>query len=270
MARTDLAFSETQRRAADSSRTKGRGFCEIPALFLKSIDEEKRQIRVLASSSALDRHGERILPEAFRDSLDVFMENPVVLAAHNHRLDDGSPAVIGRVIRIWIDKAGLWAVIEFAETELGEKYWQLYVRGFMRGVSVGFVPKKGEYIAEENVRLYVHTRVELLEISCVPIPSNPEALMKDTGKRNTWLDGKRAEREEAKIMRDIYIEHPEFDVDCSEFAEMLLCGDLSGCCGVEDRTERRENSGIIEAGIFVRAVSGKPADRLADLVGRRK
>ena len=238
--KVDLDFDTQQDAgsAAERSIANGRGLCEVPALFLKSIDQEKRQIRVLASSSALDRHGERILPEAFANSIGVFMQNPCVLAAHSHRLDTGEPPVIGRVVRLWIDSKGLWAVIEFAETELAEQYWQLYSRGFMKAVSVGFIPKKGEWASEENVRLYVHTEVELLEISCVPIPSNPEALVKDTGGANSWLEQKKAEREEAKIMREIYAENPDFDAECEEFARLLLTGDSIEDLELSDSDER--------------------------------
>jgi HK97 family phage prohead protease len=237
MLKMDFGFDVTQQGTADGSLAHGRGLCEVPALFLKSIDQEKRQIRVLASSSALDRHGERILPEAFQNSIAVFMQNPCVLAAHSHRLDSGEPPVIGRVVKLWIDRQGLWAIIEFAETELAERYWQLYSRGFMKAVSVGFIPKKGEWQQEENVRLYIHTEVELLEISCVPIPSNPEALVKDTGGRNTWLDQKREEREEKKIMAEIYAENPDFDAECEEFARLLLTGDCADGLELSDSDE---------------------------------
>jgi len=235
--RMDLDFDTAQQRTAERSRAHGSGLYEVPALFLKSIDQEKRRIRVLASSAALDRHGEKILPEAFANSLATFMQNGVVLAAHSHRLDTGEPPVIGRVVKIWIDGKGLWAVLEFAETELAEQYWQLYSRGFMKAVSVGFIPKKGEWASEENVRLYVHTEVELLEISCVPIPSNPEALVKNTGGASSWLEGKKAEREEAKIMREIYAENPDFDAECEEFARLFLAGDFAEGSELSDSDE---------------------------------
>ena len=111
-AKMDFGFDMSQQRAAEGSRADKRGLCEVPALFIKSIDEAKRQIRVLASSAALDRHGERILPEAFAGSIATFMQNPICLAAHAHRLDTGEPPVIGRVVKLWIDRQGLWAIIE--------------------------------------------------------------------------------------------------------------------------------------------------------------
>ena len=227
--------------AAGQGYANGRGFTEVPALFLKSIDQEKRQIRVLASSSALDRHGERILPEAFANSLTVFMQNPVCLAAHSHRLDTGEPPVIGRVVKMWIDSKGLWAVIEFAKTELAEEYWQLYSRGFMKAVSVGFIPKRGEWVSEEGVRLYIHQEVELLEISCVAVPSNPEALVKGNGKRNAWLEQKKQEREDKKFWRQFEAEHPDFDRDCEEYARLLLTGDYEDGC---EETETGEGEDL--------------------------
>ncbi len=262
---TDFGFDAQQDResVAERSIAGGRGLYEVPALFLKQVDVAKRQIRVLASSAALDRHGEKILPEAFANSIAVFMGNPVVLAAHSHRLDSGEPPVIGRVIKLWIDRQGLWAIIEFAETELAEQYWQLYSRGFMRAVSVGFIPKKGEWASEENVRLYVHTEVELLEISCVPIPSNPEALVKDTSGRNNWLEMKNAEREEAKIMREIYAENLDFDAECEEFARLLLTGDCGDDSELSDSDEEEGEdlnfAELIEAGMCLdQPVAGLP------------
>jgi HK97 family phage prohead protease len=266
----DLQLDIARRSAdgvAELSTANGQGLLEVPGLFVKSIDERKRRIRVLASSSALDRHKERILPSAFESSIVTFMQNGVVLAAHSHRLDNAEPSVIGKVVKLWIDGKGLWAVIEFAQSDLAEKYWELYKGGFMKAVSVGFIGKKGEWITEDNVRLYVHTEVELLEISCVPIPSNPEALVRQTGKGSSWLDGKREEREEKKMLAEIYRDNPNFDRDAEEFAELLLRGDLTDGGESPDRPEGRRESVIIERGMFVQAVGGKCKDRFADLVG---
>ena len=92
-------------------------------LSVKSVDVKARQIRVLASSGDLDRHNERVLPEAFRKRLNIFKENPVILACHSHFHDDGSPPVVGKAVKTWIDASGLWCIIEFAKTELAEQYW---------------------------------------------------------------------------------------------------------------------------------------------------
>jgi len=176
----DLELDLSQQNAdgvAELSTANGREVTELPALHVRAIDVEKREVRVLASSPTLDRHGEIILPSAFKDTISRFMSNPCVIACHQHRLADGEPPVIGSVVKLWIDKAGLWAVIRFAETELGESYWVLYRDGHMRAVSVGFVALQWTDTRDEDggyVRTY--TKVELLEISCVPVPSNPDTL----------------------------------------------------------------------------------------------
>lgn len=220
--------SVARSRAVDYSREQGgRGSFDFPAFAVKAIDEDARQIRVLASSDALDRYNERILPEAFRKSIPVFMTNPVVLTGHQHKLSDGEPPVVGSVAKLWIDSKGLWAIIEFARTELAETYWELYREGFMRAVSVAFVPVSYEDNEEGGRRIRVYTEVELLEISLVAVPANPEALVRGGGSR--FVEGKRQSRleriEERELRaglaeRGITVE--EFDADCDEYVRLIL------------------------------------------------
>jgi HK97 family phage prohead protease len=185
------------------------------ALSVKAVDVEKRQIRVLASTGDLDRDGERILPEAFKNSLDIFKSNPVILAAHQHRLDDGSPSVVGRAVDVWIDKTGLWCIIEFAKTKLAEEYWLLYSGGFMKAVSIGFVPLAWSDTNENGKSVRIFSAVELFEISLVAVPANRAALSKSKQGKVDWLTDK-------KILDEIKKQNPDFNEDCNEFAEFLL------------------------------------------------
>lgn len=170
----------------------------FPALAVKSVDIEKRQVRVLASSDDLDRHGDRVLPSAFKKRLHLFKANPVILAAHAHRSNDGSPTVVGKAVNVWVDKAGLWAVIEFAETPLAEQYWKLYQGGFMKAVSVGFrvIEFKTEY--EEGRHIDVITEAELYEISCVAVPANPAAVVKGGERKKFFVAQKKLDNIIAK------------------------------------------------------------------------
>ena len=75
------------------------------------------------------------------------------------------------------DEKGLVAEIEFAETELAQEVAGLYRTGFMRGVSVGFLPLEVEIRkASQGRRAYHYIRQELLEISAVPVPMHAGAL----------------------------------------------------------------------------------------------
>lgn len=204
-------------------------------IFAKSaIDEKNRKIRFLASTPSIDRDGERVLPEAFEAHLPNFMINPVFLAGHQHRLSDGSPSVIGRVVKIWTDKVGLWIIVQFAKTGLAEEYWQLYSTGFMKAVSIGFIPKKWRDIIENGQRIREHTEIELIEISAVAVPANADALVrsKSRQKKLEFVQDKREAAEEKKILDEVRREFAEqgrdYDAECQEFAEALLFGDEWG------------------------------------------
>jgi len=200
------------------------GFVESqPFLFVKSIDKSKRQITALASSGTIDRDDEIIEPEAFRKMLPRYMKNPVVITSHQHRLQTGNSSVIGNVVKAWIDQQGLWVIIEFAAaTSLGEEYWQLYSQKIQRAFSIGFIPIEHTYEARDGKRVRVHTVVELLEISCVAVPSNPDALSRSKRRKRDFVASKRAGRELALIRAEI----PDFrlptEKECIEFAEAIL------------------------------------------------
>lgn len=186
----------------------------FPALSVKNINIEKRQIRVLASSDDLDRHGDRVLPSAFKKRLALFKSNPVILAGHLHRAGDATPTVVGKAVDVWVDGKGLWAVIEFATTPLAEQYWQLYKGGFMRAVSVGFRVIEFRTELEGGRHIDVITEAELLEISLVAVPANPSAIVKGADRKKFFVARKRIEKLTAK--RD--------DSRAAEFAKAFLEG----------------------------------------------
>lgn len=200
---TDVDFEAIVKgtRAA-TIRRKGIEVKTYQSLFVKSVDEEKRQITALASSGEIDRHGEIVKPSAFKKHIAGYMKNPVLLASHQHRLTDGRSPVVGSVVKAWIDKSGLWIVVEFAETELGKEYWLLYSKKHQRAFSIGFMPIKSEdeKIGDRTVRVF--TEVELLEISCVAVPSNREALSRSAQRKAGFVAGKREEK-----VRGVYGEY---------------------------------------------------------------
>jgi len=110
---------------------KGAEYRETPSLFVKSIDEAKRQIEAVVSDASIDRMEEIILPSAFKELLGEYLKNPVIISAHQHRLETGHSSVVGQTVKAWIDKDGLHVVIWFAETELGNEFWYLYKNKFL-------------------------------------------------------------------------------------------------------------------------------------------
>ena len=146
---------------------------------VKSINEVNKTIEVVGSTSELDRDGERILPSAFLTHIDSFKSNPVILAGHQHRLESGSSSVIGSAIpeSIAINKTDVSFTMRFADTKLGNEYWQLYKDKHMRAFSVGFIPLKWK--DEDGTRIY--SEIEPLEFSAVAVPSNRGALARAKG-----------------------------------------------------------------------------------------
>ena len=130
----------------------------------------------MASTGAVDRHGDTVAPEGWR--LDAYRENPVVLWAHDYR----RPA-IGRTQSVWRDGGALLARLEFADTEFAREVEGLYRQGYQQGVSVGFRPLRFEERRDARTGAFLGIRFleqELLEISAVPVPANRGALMART------------------------------------------------------------------------------------------
>jgi HK97 family phage prohead protease len=148
-------------------------FCNV-----KSINEQQKTLDVIASTAAIDRDGESILPSAYAKGLASFKANPVILACHQHRLQTGSSPVIGSAVpeSIAITERDLGFTMRFADTPLGNEYWSLYRDKHMRAFSVGFIPGEFQDARVDGKTVRQYTAVELLEVSAVPVPSNPQAL----------------------------------------------------------------------------------------------
>ena len=129
-----------------------------------------RRLTIKAALGSEDRKGDVIDPSGWE--LDGYRRNPVFLWAHDRSLPP-----IGQARRIWVEDECLQAIVEFAPTDFADEIADLYVRGFMRGVSVGFIPLETELREASNGRRgYLYRRQELLEISAVPVPMHSDAL----------------------------------------------------------------------------------------------
>lgn len=150
----------------------------------------------IANTPALDRDGEVLLPKGC-DTRN-FMSNPVMLMIHNYRA-----VPVGKVESLNITPEFIEFDFKFAENPIGKELEDLYNHGFMSAFSVGFIPHKwtnpaldGEKSTNLEVETFegtkyaidltkyakvpqkIYTHWELLEISPVPVPSNPEALIR--------------------------------------------------------------------------------------------
>jgi len=139
---------------------------------VKEVNEEERTLVGTASTEVMDRDKEIIKTDGWE--LDNFRKNPVILLSHEYRQPP-----IGKALWVKKDKNGLKFKAQFAKTQVAEEVFQLYKDGFMRAFSVGFIPKEWEEGNPEDEKgpKRIYTKQELLEISAVSVPSNPEALV---------------------------------------------------------------------------------------------
>jgi HK97 family phage prohead protease len=122
----------------------------------------------VASTAAEDRHGEVVSVEGW--DLKQFKNNPVLLWAHDHT----EPAV-GKATKVWVDKTvgkggALMIKGKFHEfTDKAKAIKQMVEEGIIQTMSVGFRPIEMEGDT--------FTKQELLEVSFVNVPANPQAMI---------------------------------------------------------------------------------------------
>jgi HK97 family phage prohead protease len=103
--------------------------------------------------------------------LGRYMENPILLWQHG--MSDNGSIPIGRAENLTIGESTIVADFVFADDPFAQRIFNLYEGGFLRGFSIGFVPFEAEKRDDGSVDI---TSWELMEISGVAIPSNPDAL----------------------------------------------------------------------------------------------
>ena len=138
---------------------------------VRAMKEEERAIEVVASSEAIDAYGEVVVQDW---DLTRYKANPVVLYGHNSW---GLP--IGHASDVRVDDGKLLAKLHFVDARANpqaELVWQGILQGSLRAVSVGFRPKAAKSQTLGDRTVFVLSGNELIEISVVPIPANPEAV----------------------------------------------------------------------------------------------
>jgi len=143
----------------------------LPLAGLAKRADQDNTLTVTMSTGRRDRQGD-ILEPAGAD-LSAFRKNPVVLWAHRY---DELP--IGRADEVQVQGNGIRAKIIFDSRGFAREVFRLYAEGFLAGWSVGCLPRKWKVINDEDGRFagYHVTEWELLELSAVPVPANPEAI----------------------------------------------------------------------------------------------
>lgn len=142
---------------------------------------ENGTFKVVASDETVDRSWETIKVSSW--DLKNYMKNPIILFWHEYRSLD---CIAWKATNVYVEKNQLVIEGVFAWTQPAQMLRQLYDEGILKTVSVGFIAKQRD---PNNSK--VITEAELLELSFVPVPCNPNALSLEKevieGMIETWI-----------------------------------------------------------------------------------
>jgi HK97 family phage prohead protease len=140
-----------------------------------NFDDGSYTIKGVFSTPMVDRQGEVIVQSGWK--LQEYMQNPVVLFAHDHY----QPA-IGKMVELGLDASNnLAGAIQFAaeEYDFAKTIYNLYKGGYMRAFSVGF--ENNTYEVDQTNDTIILKENTLYEVSAVNIPANAMALAEQKG-----------------------------------------------------------------------------------------
>ena len=148
--------------------------------FVSTIERDSqsgsnRRVRFVASDETVDRYGDIIRANGWQ--LDNFRKNPVLLFSHQSR-----QLPVGKVDPIAVEGTRLIAHAEFTPegmNDFADTVFAMVDGGFMKAVSVGFMPLASPnpiFDPDGSFTGFEYVAQELLELSVVPVPANPNAL----------------------------------------------------------------------------------------------
>jgi len=138
--------------------------------------DDPRQMRFRASTPALDRHGTIVRTEGI-DTAN-FARNPVFGWGHDVYSDSDIKKRIGKVIAWEQDASRFDITVQFhpeGVNEIADDAVTYLRSGFLSMVSIGFYAVDAGWETLGGEEIYVYRKSELLEVSLVHIPANPEA-----------------------------------------------------------------------------------------------
>lgn len=184
-----LDKTKNPKRVWDSVKGNYDGLRTVVVTEFKAMEDNR--FHAIFSTTAEDRDGD-VIEQNF--DIKNFAKNPVFLDSHRY---DSIQRIIGKVNNVAVINGKLQGDVEFAlDNELGLLAAKLVEKGFLNATSIGFIPR--EFDEKGNI-----VRSEILEISAVGVPSNPEALF-EKGVKQEEIDEIKSE-----IKKTLEDEQPE-------------------------------------------------------------
>lgn len=204
-----------------------------------------REIRFVASTGVEDRDGDVIEPDGIK--LENFRANRGPFLYFHRQSEEP----IAKVNRSKIVAGKMIADVEFMDPEeLGfydqmieraNRVFLLYKHGFMNAVSIGFVAKPGD-VEERDNGGFRFKSIEVLELSAVSVPSNPQALQTDAienAQRETEGASKSTQTNTEVVMADGRGDAPQLQQETIEAALRAVYGESLNAPLVEPDEQKR-------------------------------
>ena len=163
---------------------------------IRKKNDETRTITFVASDGTKDSAG-TILNQ---DNWDLTRFNSNGIIGYQHKVyggwddTDNPDNVIGKGVA-YIEDKKLMVDITFEPADinpLADKIYKKIQFGSLRAVSVGFLPVgRGRFGEGADAETYYFAGQQLLEVSVVNIPANPNALKKSLEAENEYLEAER-------------------------------------------------------------------------------
>lgn len=137
---------------------------------MKEIEIKNWSIKIkwFASTPDIDRYNDIVNPKAFKEAIEGYMNNPVILLQHN------SDKPIWKTIDYKVWSKGLNVTVEL--TNDIDNVFKNIQDWILKWFSIWFIPKKWEYKMVWDKEVREITDMDLIEISVVSTPANASTL----------------------------------------------------------------------------------------------
>lgn len=242
---------------------------------------DERRITFVVATGETNRNGWRLNPQGWE--LAAYQKCPVMLWAH-----DDTKLPIANAEKVWVESELLKVTALFTPATMSafnDTVFEMYRQGYLHAVSAGWIPLEWEFVETDTGWEIMCSRQELVEISFVPVPAEPNALRQaaragiDVGPLRAWA---RALAGEPRYVMHLDREPtPEVLKGTAELfgefypgAKLLILGPGQTLAAIEDLAAVRQLSqeefeaqveavrrGRITAGVSPRNVSTELADK---------
>jgi HK97 family phage prohead protease len=136
------------------------------ALYERTLPDGAKEF--VASTSGVKRDG--LTLDMRGGLLDNYLRNPVVLWAHDYQ---GTHLPVGKTSKLKVLAKELRATIQFDLADpFAAEIARKYDEGYLNAVSIGWIDRE---VSADRATV---TKWELLDISAVPVPGDPDALLR--------------------------------------------------------------------------------------------